>query len=656
MKRFAHTERWALPAVGLLIWLFWGWLPGSALAEVTVDMRASRTELPVGGQVVVQIRITSDSLRGAEVELPSFDGFSVVRQSVQRPMQFSFGLGGQQQVQSSTHYTFVLRADQPGRWQIPAVVAQAGQQQVKSEPLLITVTGSGPGGQALNPPPGQAQPGLANPDPNAQPDQGAAPQPPPTAPQRGDTIDAGEVDPEAFLRTVVDKGRPYEREQVTVTIYLYTRERLHEAPVIEQEPTTDGFWTQDLLDSNTLEHVGDKQVGRARYRVYLLRRFAAFPLRTGELLLGPMKLTIRRPTSVFDIFGQGRGPREPITRSGAPIAIEVQPLPERNRPAGDVAVGRYSIVSQLDRQQLATGDAATLTATIRGYGYIQAVRLPTPAIPGVQVLQPQVRDLIEKPDDHVGGTRVYEWLLVPQTAGKYTVPAFRVPTFDPVDRRYDVAASAPLELTAAGLAVAGSAAPDTQPTDASDRGTPEADDAGDEAVQWGPVRTESALARRTEPLRARGWFAPLLWLPPLAWMLMWAASGLRRWRTRKGASEDELAMGQARKQLERALSAAKAGESGDYFAAVSLALTRALESRLGQAIGSHTRPQLKKRISERGMDDALATRLIGLLSQCDEARFSPGAKSAADLMSMHGDVKDVFERVATFRPTTGVDP
>lgn len=623
--------------------------PPGALAETTLEMVADRTEVPLGGRVLVEVRLKSDSLRGAEVDLPDFEGFSVLRQSVQRPMQFSFGLGGQQQVQSSTNYSFLLQADEVGSHVIPPAVARHRGTELKSRSLVIKV-GDGASTNGKQPPgnPGQAQPSTTAPGPDADGEATTGP----TEPARGNAIDVMQVDPQAFVRTVVDKGRPFEREQVTVSYYLYTRERLQEAPITDKEPTTDGFWTHQL--GEPLQQLQPEQLGRARYRVYLLRRFAAFPLRSGELELGPMELTVRRPNSVFQIFGRGGGPKAPLSRRSAPVIIDVQPLPEQDqknpKPPGDVAVGRYSVTAELDRTQVATGDAVTLTATVRGYGHLQSVRLADPSLKDVQVLQPQTKDLLEPQDGHIGGTRIYEWLLVPKQAGTVTIPAFEIPHFDPHAKRYNVARSVPLTLTAAGLDLSGAAAAvDPGPT----QGAQGKDALGSDTtpLSWGPIRTDSDLLRARSATRHNALFWPGLLFPVLGFLGAVAWTTSRRMARQRGHRPEEVAMREAQQSLAEATGAADRGDAAAFFPAVSQALTRALEARLEEPVGGDTRAQLTKRLVQRGLPNEQATALMAQLTRCDEARFSPATADAADLRAAMSQAQTLFDAISRFTPT-----
>lgn len=623
---------WSLAMLAVLVAA-----PSPALAELQVQMTADRNAVALGDRVVVQIQVSTRSLDRPDITLPEFHGFEVIQQSVQRPTHFSFGLGGGQQVRSSVHYTFVLTATQEGQVVIEPVIAVMGKERVRSQPLTITVTPAG----AAGPQPGAAQPPVT-----------AVPEPPAAAPQVEQTegyVHAQQVDPEAFIRTVIDKAEPYEREQTTVTLYLYTRERLQIAPTVDQEASTDGFWTQDLLDGKALERLPMQRVGRIRYNVYLLRRMAAFPLRSGELTIGAMSLTIQRPQNLFDIFGRGK-PAEPLSRTGVPITLQVRALPEEGRPKGDVAVGQYEIETALDRAQSATGDAVTLTAIIKGRGHIQSVRLPDPSLPGLQVLEPQIRDLVETENDRVGGTRKFEWLLVPQQPGTYALPPFAIHTFDPESGTYAEIEGPQVTLTAAGRAVA-EMPPDDRAVATGNTG--EGPTTGDDALpKFGPVRTHSALLRAQQPLHTHPWFPFALLLPPLSFAGLRLRDRLRDRARNRRDSSSERAHSAASAHIAQAERAVAGGDSARFHAELASALVKMTEARMDEPLGGYTRPELQRHLCAQGMDEALARALIQQLERCDQARFSPGLDSPADLRSSLEKGQAIYEQLKGFERRT----
>src|SRR5690606_10841487 len=166
----------------------------------------------------------------------------------------------------------------------------------------------------------------------------------------------------------------------------------------------------------------------------------------GELTIGPTSVSM----GGGGFFGSIFGPAPQVQRTGVPVTIRARPLPAQGRPSGEVHVGALELAAELDRAQVATGDAVQLTVTARGTGPLHELRLPAPSASGLRVLQPEIDDRVEAPGDLVGGTRQIRWLLVPEREGTYTLGPFEVPVFDPRSGTYAVARAPALRLTAAG--------------------------------------------------------------------------------------------------------------------------------------------------------------------------------------------------------------
>lgn len=628
-------------AAKVLLWTaLLGLCAGPAHAQqpsVRVEMNADRTEFQMGENVAVRIYVQSQGSGQPDIEVPEFEGFQVVQRAVQRPMQFSFGFGqAQPVVTSTTQYTFVLVPMGPGTFKVPPVKVTLGQKVFQSKPLVLTVSGQGGAPQAQPQQPQQQapqQPPQAQQAP--QPSAAAAEVPAPQA-----AADASVYDQDAFLRTVIDKLEPYEGEQVTATIYLYTRQNLQQVPAVQTEASTDGFWVQDLLSATRSLEPKRQVVNGRGFWVYVLRRFAGFPLRSGEMTIGSMALTISRE-SVFDLFDPGRGPAE-LQRRSVPVVLKVKPLPGEGKPAGNVAVGNFELKAALDRAQVVTGDAVTLTATIRGSGNLRAVKLEDPQVKGLQVLQPEVRDLTESPDDRVQSTRTLAWLIVPQAPGTYTLPALTLDTFDPAQGTYKRISTERLTLTAAGSAPAGvgpaatsGSGRDAEPEDGSER--PEA---------WPPMHAHSQLRRPVASWASH----PLYPLALAFWPLLWLAVllipvAVARVRARGGASATQLALRSARQRLNDAQKALHARDSRRFHGDIAAALNIALEARLGEAVTGLTHNELRARLLGHGLSEAASRDVCEVLAHCDFARFSSASVGEAEMQSLLARAEQVFAEV-----------
>jgi hypothetical protein len=588
----------------------------SARAQVSVDvhMTADRTEVAVGEQFNLQIRADISGAQASDIALPDLSAFRVTSRRVSRPMQFTFGFGNQTQVVRSTIvHDLTLSPLNEGRVQIEPASIEAGGRTYRSDPVVLTVG-----------------PGTAIPDPGGGMGQSTSP---PDGP-----LDGATYDQTAFLRTTVSTPEPYLGQQVTVTVYLYVRGAIRSSPVIQREPNADGFWVHDLLPASRTLEAQRQMVGGLQFDVYVLRRFAAFPLREGDLEIGAMSVTFETG-SVFDIFNTNRSGA--IRREGVPIAVRARPLPTAGRPSGDVYVGRYTIDASLDRNAAATGDAVTLTARVEGVGNLRDVRLPLPEVDGLRILEPEVTDEIQSPNDVVGGSRTFAWLIVPERPGDYTIPPLSMAVFSPTDGTYSEVSGPALSFTAAGAAVT-----------ADDEGEDESAVATTtRGPDLGPVRTRSDLRRDAPDDTLPTWLVALFAVPPVAFLLAVIFGFARRRLDERGEREaPNRVVRSAKKRLATAEVHAKGGDARAFYGEVRRVLKDVLEARLGEAVGGFTHADLEKHLVSRGMDEDLCRRVVDELEGTEFAQYSAEGASTDEMVGCGERVAALLERMDRFAP------
>jgi hypothetical protein len=587
--------------------------------SATVTMQADRTQVAVGETFNLVVRADVQGADANGLEAPDLSQFRVIGRRSSRPMQFTFGFGVQRQVvQSSAVYEFTLQAVTDGTFNLAPATIRIGNRTFSSSPLTIVV---GSGG-------------------------GAAPQPgqvPPVEPPVG-PLDGATFDPQGFVRTVVSPANPYVGQQVTVTVYLYVGEPLRSAPQVNREPSVDGFWVRDLLPQQRTLEARQQAVQGRPFDVYVLRRFAAFPLRAGALEIGAPAVTLELGGGMIDFFNPR--PATQIRRDGVAVPIEVRALPEPGRPSGRVATGTFTIATRLDRSQVATGDAVTLTATVEGTGNPQDLHLELAPIDGLRILAPQLRDNVESPNDLVRGSRVFEWLIVPEREGTYTLGPFELPTFDPMSATYTTVRSEPLRLIAAGNAIA-----------------PVADEDEEEEVRqatapdFGTVRTTSDLDRSSTPISRSLVYVALLAVPFLAWLGFLGASAIRRRneRARQRGAKDH-AVKTAKKRLRGAQEHASRGDAKAFYGEIHKVLGEVLEARLGSPIGGYTHAELRRFLRERGMGEELSERVVDEMEGSEFARFSAAGASPQEIAKCADRVGHLIDQVERFSPSHAEAP
>lgn len=598
----------------------------TALAQsARVSMSASSSRVTVGEPFAIEIRADVTGSDVDEIEIPDFGALEVLGRRMSRPFSFSFGFGTSGQhanVQSQIIHSFTVRATAPGQYTIQPAIVEVGKRRFASAPLTIEAVGSALPSTSL---PGAPQGGAMSgtPDDLARPPDGE--------------LTGATYDQNAFVRTVVDKAKVMVGEQVTVTVYLYVRGGLSEAPAVTQEPTADGFWVQDLLPPNrTLAPARQELNGRV-FNVYVLRRFAGFALREGALQIGPTSIEIGGRPSLFDLLA---GPSQAIRRAGVPVAVEAVPLPPHSNGKDPTFVGDLTLTASLDRSEARVGDALTLTLKASGHGNLKGLTLTPPTVDGLEILTPEVEDKLTTDLDQVGGERSFRFLAIARKAGSLRIGSVGVEVFDPSKQAFQRVATDALVLTVTGtVPAAASAAPDANEAPDSDM------------PRFSAVRSQSALLRKQAPLQDAPWF----WLSVVAGPLLFAAARLtaatrRRLSAAHAEKRGERAFRSAQTALEAAQNAARSGDSKTAHAMIASALKAALEARLDEPVGGLTFPALRKYLASRGMSAPLAERIVGQLEALEASRFNPLSDGPAELETVLEKSRGVVRELEKFTP------
>ncbi len=641
-ERRAHRVAYVVTVLSCVVASVLTMLSASSARAQSGDCRlAAETTSVVLGQVF-RLEATCHA-QGAEVGMPELDvsDFEVMSRQVSRPMQFTFGVGGQQQiVESTTRLALLVRPRREGRFEVGPASASVGGTRITSGTITIRVGGSGAPGQ-LAPQPGQ----LMNPGQNPGQTPGQPVTPPGSEGPPAGPLDGAVYDDQAFLRTVIDRHEAVVGQQITVTFYLYVRS-LATQPQITQQPSTDGFWVHDLLDRNAPPDAVMQRVGSTSFRVYTLRRFAAFPLREGDLTIGAMEMHVPVGNPLDMIFG---APQADLVRTSVPVQVTVRPLPAGAAAGAPVHVGALTVEATLDRAQVPTGDAVTLDLHMTGRGQVDAIDTPPLSIDGLRVLQPEIDQRTSVTSERVGGDRSVRWLLVPERPGTYTLGPFRWAVFDPDTSTWSVAEAPALTLVAAGNPTA--VPTTTDPTHDETSDAVDAPDA-DEAAAFGPVRTSSSFARRSARLASTPLFAVGLALGPLALLITGLVFlGRRRNAANAHAGAADRAARDARRKLDDAERAIGARDTRAFYGAITQALKQGLEVRLGRAVGSLTHVELKRMLVERGMTSVLAARVKDELEGAEMARFSAAGGEEKEMRSTLDRTRGIFDELQRFTPS-----
>ncbi len=403
-----------------------------AEVKVTLDRSTIAQDETVALRFEVQVE-GNGNVEKIDYQAPEFDVVNEYN-GTQIQSYYENGRFGMRQTKQITH---VLRPKKMGRFQVANPRVLLNGKWISGKTLSVQVIA---GGQGTPPPRGYgSSPGVGL--------RGAG------NPGRS---------PGFFIRAEIDKAKAYKGEQVIVSYYLYAKNKISRPEVLKY-PMLDGFLREEL----EVPAAGGRLVSEQTvlqgvpYGRILLARYAAYPLKEGKLRIDTMegRVVYFSQESIFDsdddIFGMFRGlmPKSSVAGlKSEPIFLEVQGLPSVNRPpAFTGGVGDFTVSSVVDRYDLKTGEAVTLTVKIEGRGNTSAIDLP----PLNLSKEIQLYESKAKTSNAVGGIgqKIFETLLMPQVPGRLTIPAVEIAFFDPEKGDYVIKKTEPISINVTGDAL-----------------------------------------------------------------------------------------------------------------------------------------------------------------------------------------------------------
>jgi len=508
-------------------------------------------------------------------------------------------------------------------------------QELHTEKIAITVVDSGQAPTARRPargfPRGIPNPGLPFPGLGVDDDT------PPAETQPG-------RNQRNFLRVQTSKIKAYVGDQITVEWFLYLTERQDKYGTTA-EPHTDGFWVEDLpfaTQQSGLSLTQQTYEGR-NYLVAPLMKKALFPLHPGRLTVSPLESEISR----VDFFGATLRTERLKTE---PLTIEVLPLPTAGQPPkfDTSAVGHFTLRAEVDRDRVNVGEAVTLKLAISGQGNLRKLAAPTlPRLDGWKVYEPKVSVTIN-PGERVEGSKVVEYLLLPERAGVTTIPPFTLAFFDPERGSYGSEKSNPLRIeVSADAAQPAGARP--APTGIVASGSAATPSGGENvlALDIRPLRNRPTLRRDlgTSFYRSRG-LGIVVAVPPLA-LALTVLVGFARERLSKeteGTRRRKLRR-LARRRLRTAELHLREGRLAAAFGEIERVLREFLTGKLGTQIAGLSWDELRSTLAKAGVAPTLVDATLAALEDCDRARFAPGRVSADEVRAARDRAGEIILQI-----------
>ncbi len=569
--------------------------PAARAGDFRVEAAVDRNVVAVGGTLRLTITVSgaSDFTRP---DLGDLEGFEVIGTSTSQSISMV-----NLKVTRSLSVTYTLAATREGEFTLGPFTVQAGGDVGETRPISVKVV----------PASGAVQRRSRRPS--------------------ADEAAGGDA---AFATASVDKRRVYVGEQVTYTLrFAYRLRMLQDMQFIPPEHT--GFWYEDLGDEGPVIEV----INGMQYYV-VTKKLAFFPISSGTHEIGESGIRYvaeagdsfwREPFSFFghDPFSRLHG-REGVAMAD-PVRIEVLPLPEVGRPPDfSGAVGRFGVSARATRNEVKVGESVTLVVKITGSGNLKSMGdLAIPDLPGFRVFSPKSKQTMRTEGGVVGGEKRFEFVLVAEEPGTFTIDGIGFTYFDTAREEYATATAAPLKITVLPGDVAA----------ASGKRAPGIDLGGTDIRHIhrpGRLCNDLTLAGASQAV-------VLLAMPVAVGLAGVIVEAARKRRAARAKVSARKAYKDATAEIKRARAAAgKSGGREDAAAILSRGIARYIADRAGRP----ERPvDVETVASLAAIPEELRSRLAGLLNALDQVRFAPAGAGGEDLEEIINEAERLLERV-----------
>lgn len=612
-----------------------GFLAPAMLWAQDVTLKASsKKQVVVGEKFQVVYELNAE---GKNFKAPSFDGFNVVGGPFTSSSSSFQMINGSMSHSVTNTYTFALQAYKEGEFHIGSASVTVKGDKVTSNALDIKVlpdNGNAYGGNSQYAQGGQSQQQQSSNDPQV----------------------SGK---DLFLKVTPSKKTVYLGEQLVLTYKLYTKVGVSSLSVSKM-PSYAGAWMKDISDNNGgALRQGSEVVNGIEYTTAEIQKVVLVPQRAGKLVIDPMSIECiaQVPTSrsnrrnsmdPFDMFfndpffgGGYTNVQKELSCSS--LGIDVKSLPEDNKPASFAgAVGNYNFKSEIDKTELKTNEAFTLTLTVSGQGNIELLQMPEPVFPpDFEVYDPKVVVDATPSANGISGTKRAEYLVIPRRVGDFTIAPVEFSYLNPANGTYMALSSDQYDIH-------------VEKGEGGDADGNTIYASNQEGIKYlgsdiRHIMTGNAHLRNSNSFffASPAYFVILLVLLIAFIVLLIVSKQRAALRQDEAKTRNKKATKVARGRLKNALKYLNVKDQNNFYNEMSQALWGYISDKLGIERAKLSMETVNEAMSAKNVPEDLTRQFVDTLNNCEFARFAPGdaSKKMDDLYQQGIDVISKAERV-----------
>lgn len=427
------------------------------------------------------------------------------------------------------------------------------------------------------------------------------------------------ADESLHLVAEVSKSNPYLNEAVSVVYKLYVSQFINVTNFRALDnPKYNNFWSQDMPVTKYNVQNGTYQ-GKA-YRYVILKRVVLYPQKSGKLDIEPLSLdvTIDVPTNRRDFFGGRVYTQTSKTVSAGKRTLTVKALPTEGKPANfSGAVGDYDFSVTVSKTNLNASESLQAKVEVRGRGNLKLFQLPELSLPNsLEVYEPEFEENVRTTLTGMEGNVSNNYTIVPSFRGKYPIPGISFSYFNPKTEKYRILDSDEILINVAEGPINSTVNPAGTITNNRQA-----------VVSSGNQFNFIKLKPNLTTIGTNYFFGSTrfyLWLLlPVVFIPIAIIFGKRREAIASDIAGNRIK--KANRLARKYLSAAKKtlGNKEAFYIALEKALHNYLKAKLKIETSEFSKDKIASLLSEKQVDETTWESFIGLLENCELARYSP---------------------------------
>lgn len=560
-----------------------------------VDFKVQPRRLAQNGALMFSVSIENPGQSGSDVEWPNgLDGgedFEWLRNSTSNQTSISVVNGRATHVRTMSYQ---FRPKKQGTLTFPAQIARVNGKDYRSEAVQVEV---GPPNSAINP---QRSSPFSSSDPFAD------------LFERRSTRQVSQ--PELIVRSEVPKTQYYVGESIPFKTRFFLRGVNVDGSNSQMDlPSFEGFWVEELGRSGSESEY--QRIDGKDYETYVVDARLLYPNKPGTLVIPATKLNLMVSTG-----GRLFGNWQRVYRETEEISLEIKALPKGAPTSFSGAVGKFSLVAELDRSEVKVGEPVSLKVTLTGTGNFSAI-----TDLAVENLDPSLElfsggtPQVERQQGRVRA-KTWTYAIVPKTQGSFEVPRLQFSFFDPDSEKYQNIAQGPFPLRVlAGdgdLLSGGPVAANRM-------------EISDESLRFikldGGLDAHHTTARHPQPLlKLAGGFA-LVDVLLLVWMGLTQRSAMRRAELRP-----KFAYRHFKKALQQLRRRADQSDSDAFHSQLSDLIFTYFGDKWERPAKGISLELVADEFRRKGLDEQLHQQLVEIIEACDLARFTPSSSASRE--------------------------